>query len=58
MSFSGNSYCPPTMFLQSMLQKSSNLGRLGAVTLAASRVASCTIDEAQKLVQLSGVWNK
>ena len=30
------------MFLQSVLQNSSTLGRLGAVTLAAPRLASCT----------------
>ena len=40
---SGNSKCPPTMIFQGMLQNSSTLGRLGAVTLA------------QKLVKWSGV---
>ena len=42
------------MFFQSMLQKSSTLGRLGAVTLAGSTEV-VQIKEAQKLVQLSGV---
>ena len=53
MSFSGNSYCPPNMFLQNMLQNSSTQGRLGAVSLAASRLV-VRIKEAQKFVQLSG----
>ena len=41
------------MFLQSMLQNTSTLGRLGAVTLAASRVVVQS-EEAQKLVPI--VW--
>ena len=35
---------------------SSTLGRLGAVTLAAAKLDVQT-EEAQKLVQLSGIWN-
>ena len=43
------------MFLQSTyVTNSSTLGRLGAVTLAASRLV-VQIEEAQKLVQLPGV---
>ena len=42
MTFSGNSYCPPTMFFQSMLQNSSTLGRFRAVTLAASRLVAAS----------------
>ena len=38
-------------------KNSSTLGRLGAVTLAASMLV-VQIEEAQKLVQLSGVWNE
>ena len=56
MSFSSNSYCPPTIF-QSMLQKSSTQGKLEAVTSAAPRLV-VQIEEAQNLLQLSGLWSE